>query len=193
MHLLWCESCQSRVDEEAEFALATRSAVLVLERQEARPLSRMRAGQPGFRRMIGSVQALFSTRMSVRWAGCGLSVGMLLAMAGLLPLHREDRWCRRPCFRVSAAVLGPRCRGERGERQSALRIEASDVSPASSFQVAVVNSEGRPIETRTADAVAGNVNVALHKKLTPGQYWVRLSTRKGTCCASTHCECALAA
>lgn len=177
-HLLWCQSCQNRVEEEAEFARATRNAAAQLQQREAEAAKRSKSVPDVLRRVAGSLGDLFNTRFPMRWAAVAVSAGVLVAMVGLLRLPRDiegadvllrsERGSAVPVAVESAASAKVR-----------LRIDASDVSPSPAFQVVVVDAGGRAVETRTASAIAGSVNVTLHGKLTPGRYWVRLSAPDG--------------
>jgi hypothetical protein len=176
-HLLWCQSCQNKVEEEAEFVRATRSAAVLLKEREAEAAKRNEAQAGALQRVMGSLQNWFSPHFTARWAAVAVSVGVLITMAGLLPLRRG--------LETEEVVL----RSERGSAlpvtvQSAaanvrLRIDVSDVEPYPAFKMALVDAGGRTVETRTTSAKAGSVSVALHAKLTPGRYWLRLSAPDG--------------
>jgi anti-sigma factor RsiW len=177
-HLLWCQSCQNKVEEEAEFALATRSAAVLLEEKEAEAAKQAEAQAGGLKRVMDSLREWIGPRFPVRWAAVAVSASVLIAMAGLLPLRRgletgeivlrSERGSALPVAVESAASANAR-----------LRIDVSDVVPYPAFNVAVADAEGRIVETSTTSAKAGSVSVILHAKLTPGRYWIRLSAPDG--------------
>jgi hypothetical protein len=177
-HLLWCQSCQSKVEEEAEFAKATRNAAVLLREQEAQT-ARQNEAQPGvLQRAMISLREWFSPRFPMHWAVVAVSAVVLVTMAGLLPLRRglETQEVVLHSERGSALPVAIKRAGSANVR---LRIDVSDVVPYPAFKVAVVDAEGRTVETSTARAKAGNLSVALHARLAPGRYWIRLSAPDG--------------
>ncbi len=180
-HLLWCQSCQQRVDEETEFARATRSAAALLEQKKmAAAGQRESAGwiQRIFDRARDSFRNSFNMPVRARWAAVALSVSVLTVVAVLLPLRRGP---------AGGLVL---LRSERGnalpatvdsaaEASLRLRIDVSDVAPYPVYSVTVVDAVGQTIETSAVSAAAGNVNITLRRHLSPGGYWVRLSAPDG--------------
>jgi hypothetical protein len=175
-HLLWCPSCQNKVEEEAEFARATRSAAAEMSEKDAEAAQRGRSQAGTLQRTLDLLREWFSPRFQRRWAVVAMSAVVLVAVAGLLPSRRGTEG--------EEVVL----RSERGSVVSAtvesgasarLRIDVSDVAAYPAYQVAVVDAEGRSVEARTVNASAGNVILALQAKLTPGRYWIRLSAPDG--------------
>jgi hypothetical protein len=57
-----------------------------------------------------------------------------------------------------------------------LRIDVSDVAPAASYRVTVVDESGQVVERAEPHPASGVLLVSLQHSLAPGQYWVRLST-----------------
>lgn len=177
-HLLWCASCQNRVEEEAEFARATRSAAEELTQQETEAAQRGKSRSGRLHRAMGLLREWFDPPFHKRWAVVAVSAGVLLAVVGLFPLRRgtavedvvlrSERGSTIPATVESAASADAR-----------LRIDVSDVDPYPAYRVAVVDAEGRTVEARTGSAAAGSVIAAMHAKLTPGRYWVRLSAPDG--------------
>jgi hypothetical protein len=178
-HLLWCQSCQNRVEEEADFAQATRSAAVLLQQQEAEAAKGSKSQAVGLKRVLDSLRNLFSTRVSMRWAAVGVSAGVLIAMASLLPLRRGTTAGQEVDLRSERGSAVPVAVDSAAGANIRLRIDVTDVVPSPAFNVAVVDAGGRAVETNTASATAGSLNVALHAKLTPGRYWVRLSATDG--------------
>ena len=177
-HLMWCQACQYRVQEEAEFAQATRGAAILLQQDEAEVAKMERPPGGQISRAVDTLLGFFSTHFPMRWVVVAASAGVLVAMAGLLPLRRDiegqdvvlrsERGSAVPVEVDSAASASVR-----------LRIDVSDVAPAPTFNVTIVDAAGHTMETRTASATAGNLKLALHDRLTPGRYWVRLSALDG--------------
>ena len=177
-HLLWCQLCQNKVEEEADFARATRSAAILLQQQESEAAKGSRSHAVRLQRVLDSFRNFFSARFSMRWAAVAVSAVVLIAMVSLLPLRRgtEGEHVVLRSERGSAVPVAVESATGANIR---LQIDVSDVAPAPVFNVAIVDAEGRAVETNTASATAGRLNVALHAKLTPGRYWIRLSTTDG--------------
>jgi hypothetical protein len=177
-HLLWCRSCQHKVDEETEFAQATRRAAVVLEQKAAG----QRQGAGWLQRIIDRLRdwfrESFRTPTRTRWVAVALSVSVLAAVVILLPMRRDpegesillrsERGSAVPATVESAASANLR-----------LRIDVSDVAPLPAYSVTVVDAMGQTIETSAVSASGGSAEVTLHRKLPPGGYWIRLSTPDG--------------
>jgi hypothetical protein len=177
-HLLWCLPCQNKVEEEADFARATRNAAVLLQEQEAEAAAPGKAEAGAFERVMDQLRKWFSPRFPVRWAAVAVSAGVLITMAGLLPL-RQSPVAREVVLRSERGSALPVALDSAASANLRLRIDVSDVAPYPAFNVVVVDAEGRTVETTTASAKAGSVSVTLHGKLTPGRYWVRLSAPDG--------------
>jgi|GEM_PF-1121060 len=180
-HLLWCQSCQRRVDEEADFAHAARNAAAVLEQKQRTAAERAPDGS-WVHHAADAIRGWFRLALraptGVRWATAALSLGAVFGIALLLPFHRgaEGALVALRSERGSAlpvAVNGPAAAGLR------LRIDVSDVAPFPAYSVAVVDATGQMVEQFTASAAGGSVNVTLHRPLAPGRYWIRLSGPAG--------------
>ncbi len=177
VHLLWCQSCQHQVNEEDEFARATRSAAVLLQRKEkAAAERRPRAGRLG--RVFDWISNAFGAPLHARWAAAALSVCALTFVAFMLPLWRVSE--------VNEVLL----RSERGSTAPAtaesvvgghlrLRIDVADVVPYASYSVTVVDAVGETLETISVNPAAGSANVTLQRQLPPGSYWVRLAAPDG--------------
>src|ERR1035441_749304 len=74
-HLLWCGACQERVEEEREFARATRDAALLVERKES--AARGAASALSWRQRLA---AWFGTPFSTRWAAVAAAACVLVAL-----------------------------------------------------------------------------------------------------------------
>ena len=177
-HLLWCASCQNKVEEEAEFARAIRSAAAELAEKEAEAAQQGKSRAGTLQRTLGLLRERFRPRFQRRWAAVAVSAVVLVAVPGLLPLRRgtqgEEVVLRSERGSVVSATV------ESGASANArLRIDVSDVAAYPAYQVAVVDAEGRIVEAKTGSATAGNVILALHAKLTPGRYWIRLCAPDG--------------
>jgi hypothetical protein len=177
-HLLWCPSCQNKVEEEAEFAQATRSAAADLKQEEAEAAQRGKSRAGTLQRTMDLLREWFGPPFHKRWAVAAVSAGVVLAVVGLFPLRRgtvvED-----VVLRSERGSVVPAAVESAASANARLRIDVSDVAPYPAYRVAVVDAEGRTVEARTGSATAGNVIVALHAKLTPGRYWIRLSAPDG--------------
>ena len=179
-HLLWCESCQVKVNEEVEFTQAFRAAAALIEEQQRSAAPQVRQSpwiRTNYDRFHDWMRDLSTARFPTRWTAVALSACALTALAILVPL-------RRPSDDV--VVL----RSERGSAVAAiaesdaganlrLSIDVSDVAPYPAYKVTVVDSIGRTIESSDVSPSVGNASVTLHRRLAPGGYWIRLSAPDG--------------
>jgi hypothetical protein len=173
-HLLWCGACQERVEEEREFARATRDAALLVERKES--AARGAASALNWRQRLAVwLGAPFSTR----WAAVAAGACVLVALGIYVPWHgaadggsevllRSERGSATPATVESAA--GGRLR---------LRIDISDVTSFSRYDIALVDPVGRVLETKTVAASGGSVSFPIEQRLESSRYWIRLSTLDG--------------
>lgn len=176
-HLLWCRSCQKLVDEETEFARATRSAAVLLEQQErTRVERRPRAGW--LRHVLDRFWNSFRASLRARWAVALLSVCALIFGVSLLPLRRAPQGTE-VVLRSERGSATPTMAESAGRGHLRLRIDVSDVIPYPSYNVTVVDAVGQIVETNSVNPVAGNANVMLRRQLPPGGYWVRLAAPDG--------------
>jgi hypothetical protein len=177
-HLLWCQICQNKVEEEAEFARATRSAAILLTQKEAEAAKQSTSGPGWTKRVMKSLREWFGPRITMRWAAVAVTAGVLISIAGLLPLQRgvesEDVVLRSE--RGSAVPVAVESGASANAR---LRIDVADVVPYPAYKVALVDAGGRTVQSMTTAATSGSVIVALSGKLTPARYWVRLSAPDG--------------
>jgi hypothetical protein len=181
-HLLWCQSCQQKVDEETEFARATRSAAVVLERKAAGQWQ----GTGWFQRIFDQVRDRvrdwfcdsFRAPVRTRWMAVALSVCVLTAVAVLLPLRRNPEGELVVLRSERGSAVPATVEGSAGANLR-LRIDVSDVAPSPAYSVTVVDALGQTIETSAVSATGGTANVTLHRQLPPGGYWVRLCAPDG--------------
>jgi anti-sigma factor RsiW len=177
-HLLWCASCQNKVEEEAEFARAIRSAAEELKQEEAEAGKRGKSRAGTLRRTMGLLREWFGQPFYKRWAVVAVSAGVLIAIVGLFPLRRGTEG-EDVVLRSERGSVIPASVESAASAHARLRIDVSDVAPYPAYQVAVVDADGRTVEARTESATAGKVVAALHAKLMPGRYWIRLSAPDG--------------
>jgi len=176
-HLMWCRVCQAKVEEEAEFAIATRDAAIQLQHEKAESAARIESRAGWFTNPIEYFSRLFKTPFPMRWAVAVASVGLLAILAGQQPWRRanEGQEVELRSERGSAApteIVSTRAKVR-------LRIDVSDVAPAPAFTLTVVDAAGRTVDTRTVTAAAGSLKVEFHDSLPEGRYWVRLSALDG--------------
>ncbi len=177
-HLMWCRTCQLRVEEEFEFSEATRNAATVLQQREAQPVPQVEAPGARTRGTVAGFLNWFSAPLPMRWAAIAVSVGLLIGLVGRWPLQRSAG-SAEIVLRSERGSAVPVAVENAASAKIRLRINASDLSPATAFQVAVVDELGHPIEAKAAKAISGSVSLELRTKLSPGQYWVRLSAPEG--------------
>lgn len=176
-HLLWCRSCQQKVDEETEFARATRSAAVVLDQRQgaAAELGR-RTGW--FQGVFAGLRSSLKGPFRVRWAAVALVVSAFAVVAVLLPMRRGPEGELVVLRSERGSALPATVDGIAGANLR-LRIDISDVAPSPAYSVTVVDAVGQTIERNAVSATGGNANVTLQRHLPPGAYWIRLSTVDG--------------
>jgi hypothetical protein len=148
-HVLVCEKCQCRLAETEEFILLMKSATA--------------ANREG-----GSPPGSSSGRHGLRWNAAAAALILLSCLTGLLS------W-RTPSEEPKTVVLDA-YRGEAiqapAEQPLELQIDLSDVPQAAAYRVEVVDAAGRRLWF-------GGTPARVSKGLSPGIYWVRLSTDLG--------------
>lgn len=177
-HLLWCQSCQQKVDEETEFARATRSAAVVLEQKAAGQRQRTGWIQRAFDQLRDLFRDSFRAPVRTRWAAVALSVCVLIIVAVLAPMRRSPEGELVLLRSERGSAVPATVEGSEGANLR-LRIDVSDVAPSAAYSVTVVDAMGQTIETGAASASGGSANVTLHRQLPPGGYWIRLSAPDG--------------
>ena len=174
-HLLWCGECQDRVEEEQEFARATRNAAILLEQKKL--AARGTAGHADSRtqRLAGWCGALLSTR----WAAVAASACVLVALGIYVPLHRAADGGAEVLLRSERGIANPATVESAASGHLRLRIDISDVASFSSYSIALGDSAGRALETRTVAAAGGSVSFPVERSLARARYWIRLSAPDG--------------
>jgi len=175
-HLLWCGECQERVEEERAFAQATRNAALLLESEQATERDEVPATGCGWGRRI-SVR--LGGPLATRWMTVTASACVLLALGVLVPLRLNTKsgdevWLRSERGIAATATVESNAGGH-----LRIRIDTAEVAAFSSYTVAVVDSVGRELETKSVAASAASVGFEVERALAPGRYWVRLSAPNG--------------
>ena len=173
-HLLWCGECQERVEEEREFARATRNAVILLEQEEL--AARGAAPAVNWRqRLAGWLGTPFSTR----WTAVAAAACVLVAVGIYGPWRRAADGGTEVLLRSERGIANPATVENAAGGHLRLRIDISDVAPFSSYRIALVDQVGRALETRTVAATGGSVSFPVTRSLARARYWIRLSTPDG--------------
>jgi hypothetical protein len=173
-HVVGCRVCGEKVEAERDFARATREAVLQMRKE---PAATMRAAASGLESRAW-LQALSAWAIR-RGAIVSAVACLLVAVVLILPRWRSEaeridvtlRSERgNPGLALSAPTAGSRLR---------LRIDVSDVAPAASYGVSLVDATGQVAERSTVSPASGTLVVPVRRSLAPGQYWVRLAAPDG--------------
>ena len=173
-HLLWCGACQERVEEDREFARATRDAALLVERKES--AARGAASALSWRqRLAGWLGTPFSTR----WAAVAAAACVLVALGIYVPWHGAADGGSEVLLRSERGSATPATVESAAGGHLRLRIDISDVAPISRYRIALVDRAGRILETKTVAASGGSVSFAGEQSLEISRYWIRLSAPDG--------------
>jgi hypothetical protein len=149
MHLLICESCQDALKETIEF------------------IRLMKAGTASYISQHRGTPFPGRFRPAVRWnvAAAALVLTTLVALLSWRTPVTEPRAIAMDAYR------GAGTRAPSGEPLE-LKIDLKDVKPAAGYQVEIVDAAGGRVWF-------GRTPARINKGLSPGMYWVRLSTNTG--------------
>ena len=173
-HLLWCGACQERVEEEREFARATRDAALLVEREESG--ARGAASALSWRRRLaGWLGAPFS----IRWAAVAAAACVLVALGIYVPRHGAADGGSEVLLRSERGSAIPATVESAAAGRLRLRIDISDVASFSRYNIALVDPVGRVLETKKVAASGGSVSFPVEHSLESSRYWIRLSAPDG--------------
>lgn len=163
-HLLVCESCRSRVEEEERFIEAARSAAGKFETES---LLRQMEGQAA----IGASQS--RSPRPLHWMAMAATAAVLLIGGSLTyrMLHPE------PALEVS--LRAERSGSERTQEPVAgekllLSADLRGLPPLSQYRWSIVDSQGVPVAGGTIEARGESGRIELARGLPAGTYWVRL-------------------
>jgi hypothetical protein len=174
-HLLCCGPCQERVEAEREFARATRNAAILLQQEELATASVAPKTASWAQRLAGWFGAPFSTP----WAAVAASVCVLVALGIYLPLHRAADGGTEVLLQSERGIPTPATVESAASGHLRLRIDISDVSPLSSYHLALVDSLGRVLESKTVAPTGASVSLPVERSLARARYWIRLSAPDG--------------
>jgi len=174
-HLLWCGQCQERVEEEREFARATRAAAILLDQEKLAAGGASPEAESWRQRLAGWFGGPFSTR----WVAVAASACVLVALGIYAPLHRSVDGGAEVILRSERGIATPATLESAAGGRLHLRIDITDVAPFRSYNTALVDSVGRVLETRIVAASGRSVSFPIEHSLAPARYWVRLSTPDG--------------
>jgi len=148
-HVLVCEKCQCRLAETVDFILLMKSGTSAYREGGLPPGSR-------------------GARNGLRWNAAAAAIILLTCLTGLLSWKTPSE---EPKTVVLDAYRGEAIKAPAGEPLE-LQIDLSDVLPAVAYRVEIVDATGRRLWFGGTPARVG-------KGLSPGIYWVRLSTDLG--------------
>lgn len=149
-HLLTCEACQSALTRTDEYIRVMKAATAAyLTEHKGRLRHRLR-------------------KREVRWNATAAAVILLTCVTALLSWRTpsgEPQTITLDAYR-GATSQAP------AEQALDLNVDLKDLPPAKSFRVEVVDATGRRVWS-------GETPARLTKGLSPGIYWVRLTTNTG--------------
>lgn len=151
-HLMLCESCQTRLDEEFRTVTAFRDAL------EHTPLE-----EP---QKAGWLDWLRRPVFALSFA----AVAMVLVLGIVMST-------RGPAVASLAAIELVAARGDAASIPSAkeTRLTLAGVTASGALDVQVVDGSGSEILKTGTTAIKGSVTITVHRTLSPGDYFVRLS------------------
>jgi hypothetical protein len=151
-HLLICEKCQSTLAQTSDYIRLMKAATAAYISEDRGSPPRIRIREKG-----------------LRWNAAAAAALLLTCLTALLS------W-RTPLGEPKTIVLDA-YRGEAVSEAPAgqpldLKIDLKDVPPAAGYRVEIVDATGRRVWS-------GGTPARVTKGLSPGVYWVRLSTDTG--------------
>lgn len=172
-HLVGCQACVEKVENERDFAHATREAILQMQKEPAAAVMTAAPGR-GFRSWAQAIIAWPSWRGSLVAATLCLVVAVSVVLtpsrmgdsATELALRSERG---RPGVMIDAAAAS----------RLRLKLDVTDVDANARYQVSLADASGRTLERSEIRAVAGTATLNVEQRLAPGQYWVRLASPDG--------------
>ncbi len=173
-HLLCCGQCQNRVEEEREFAQATRSAAKSLEQNRLVAHNEGAAG--GWWQRLAE---WFGSPFAIRWAVVAASACALLVLGIYIPWREAGAGGTEVVLHSERGVATPATVEGAAGGHLRLRIDVSDVAPASNYSATLVDARGDVLEKKTLAAAGGSVSFVVERDLAPARYWIRLSTPDG--------------
>lgn len=148
-HLLICERCQSTLVQTSEYIRLMRAATAVY-------ITEHNGNLPRFR------------KSGLRWNAAAAAILLFTCLTALLSWRTP---LGEPATIVLDAFRGAAIEAPAG-RPLDLKIDLKDVRPAAGYRVEVVDATGHRVWF-------GGTPARLTKGLSPGVYWVRLSTDTG--------------
>jgi hypothetical protein len=161
-HLLDCALCQTRLLEVDEYTALMKAGIAALEQEhrDARSARRFAIpGMPSFPVVFAAASVLALVSVTLSWPRQPLQAVGSLAAVKLTALRGGDG------DGVAHARFG---------HPLNLTIDRTDLLPALSYQLEVVNSTGRTLWSSVAQIAEQNLAARVTTRLAPGAYWVRL-------------------
>jgi hypothetical protein len=160
-HLLFCVTCQDRLQKTERYIQAMRSAAKrIREEESAAP-----AVTPG---IWGRVQGWLHTPAPI-WAGALALAGIVL-MVGLPSRERPGA----PVDVELQAVRGASYSTALAGHALNLRLDNRGVAESPSWRIEIVDDSGSRVWTGTGTWTESNIRATVDKSFKPGTYFVRL-------------------
>jgi hypothetical protein len=173
-HLLWCKGCQDKVNEELEFAQASREAALLLANDSS---FRSRRWPKWLDSAIKRWSGWLNWPSGYRWMPVAMAACLAIGFAILRPMA-SPRGEVEVALRSERGTPPAAIHGAAGARVR-LRIDVRDVVTAPRYRVALVNENGAQLESAVVAPKEGELVERLQHALPAGSYWVRLSLEDG--------------
>jgi hypothetical protein len=166
-HLLLCEPCQSAFQQVEADALALKNACAKMERKRIRVVERPRR----WWQMPVPATAIAAT--------CSLF------LAGGIALQY---WNGSRATSPEADIVLSATRGTQGEASRSgvvggrvhLHVDVSSLTPSSRYELEIVDENGGRVWERAVTPQGSALDVRVDKRLSAGQYWVRLKDPSGS-------------
>ena len=137
-HLLWCSECQQRVEEETEFARATRGAAAALEEEDRAQARQRWKGH----RLRGALNRIVRFDWSSRTIALAAGACLVVAIAVVLPLRRDSRAEAEIVLHSERGNPTPASADASSGTAPRFRIDVEDVGAYPSYGVTLTDARG---------------------------------------------------
>ena len=155
-HLLICEQCQHRLEEEERFAVTVRSALASEAKRQAEP---RRVALP-----------------FLNWRWRGLTLAGAATATALILMTFTAGTPGPPQELQLIAQRGPETTMPRARAGAPLRLrmDATEIGALAGYRIEVVSAAGERVWQQNVVASGSSLIAVINRELAAGQYWVRV-------------------
>ncbi len=173
-HLLVCPQCQERLSEADQYVLAMRDAARLLLNEQPRAVPETSSSRWGKRKPA------IHWGMRLLWpAGAIAFAGLALSLAVPKQLSQAGT-PEEVALAVSRGAAQELLTTVAAGRPLRLDIDLTEIPPASSYRLDLVNDEGQLAWSGTGIGVRNQLHFAPSQMLLSGKYWARLYAVSGS-------------